>query len=125
MCGGDKRLACIAVQRSISYQAIQLLIFRIFSFPICRCLKQRPLISRWCAKRTKTFDQIQRTHNGELMTVVAECRMLMAFLQNQFYVDRAIFKFDGSRIVYSGRGNGFDKFKKEFRDNERAFGYIV
>lgn len=37
---------------------------------------------------------------------------------------RAIFKFDGPKIVCTARGSDFDLFKNEFSDNERAFGYI-
>ncbi|CAD7091748.1 unnamed protein product [Hermetia illucens] len=36
----------------------------------------------------------------------------------------AVFKFDGSQIVCTAKGQGFDEFKGQFTDNERAFGYI-
>lgn len=38
--------------------------------------------------------------------------------------NRAVFKFDGARIVCSATGADFEKFKEEFAENERAFGYI-
>lgn len=40
------------------------------------------------------------------------------------FICRAIFKFDGPKIVCTARGSDFDLFKNEFSDNERAFGYI-
>ncbi|KAF5291924.1 hypothetical protein FQA39_LY14156 [Lamprigera yunnana] len=36
----------------------------------------------------------------------------------------AVFKFDGQRIVCFEKGDEFDKFKENFGENERAFGYI-
>lgn len=41
-----------------------------------------------------------------------------------FSLNRAVFKFDGSKIVCSSKGSDFDKFREQFADNERAFGYI-
>lgn len=37
---------------------------------------------------------------------------------------RAVFKFDGQRIVCSEKGDEFNKFKEHFAENERGFGYI-
>lgn len=37
---------------------------------------------------------------------------------------RAVFKFDGSQIVCSAKGSDFEKFREQFGENERAFGYI-
>lgn len=37
---------------------------------------------------------------------------------------RAVFKFDGPRIVCTERGQCFEDFRQQFGDNERAFGYI-
>ncbi|CAH2056876.1 unnamed protein product, partial [Iphiclides podalirius] len=36
----------------------------------------------------------------------------------------AVFKFEGSRIVCSARGSDFTEFRKQFADDERAFGYL-
>ncbi|XP_018563391.1 coactosin-like protein isoform X2 [Anoplophora glabripennis] len=36
----------------------------------------------------------------------------------------AVLKFDGSKIAPSATGADFGKFKEQFSDNERAFGYI-
>ncbi|XP_049817415.1 coactosin-like protein isoform X2 [Aethina tumida] len=36
----------------------------------------------------------------------------------------AVFKFDGPRIVCSATGSDFEKFKDQFEEKERAFGYI-
>lgn len=36
----------------------------------------------------------------------------------------AIFKFDSTEIICAGKGAGFDDFKSQFADEERAFGYI-
>jgi hypothetical protein len=36
----------------------------------------------------------------------------------------AVFKFDSSQIVVDRKGQGFEEFKQQFADNERAFGYI-
>lgn len=36
----------------------------------------------------------------------------------------ATFKFDSTHIVVDRKGSGFDEFKHQFNDNERAFGYI-
>ncbi|XP_019773632.1 uncharacterized protein LOC109546902 [Dendroctonus ponderosae] len=36
----------------------------------------------------------------------------------------AVFKFEGPRIVTSAKGEDFNQFKKQFGDDERAFGYI-
>lgn len=41
-----------------------------------------------------------------------------------FYFFRAVFKFDGPRIVCTERGQCFEDFRQQFGDNERAFGYI-
>lgn len=35
-----------------------------------------------------------------------------------------MFKFEGSRIIVSAKGSEFDKFREQFGDNDRAFGYI-
>lgn len=40
------------------------------------------------------------------------------------YNFRAVFKFDGPRIICSIRGQCFEEFRQQFGDNERAFGYI-
>lgn len=37
---------------------------------------------------------------------------------------RAVFKFEGSKIICSAKGAEFEKFREQFSDNERAFGYI-
>lgn len=37
---------------------------------------------------------------------------------------RAVFKYEGARIVCSAKGSEFDKFREQFGENERAFGYI-
>ncbi|KAH1014436.1 hypothetical protein HUJ05_012299 [Dendroctonus ponderosae] len=37
---------------------------------------------------------------------------------------QAVFKFEGPRIVTSAKGEDFNQFKKQFGDDERAFGYI-
>jgi hypothetical protein len=37
---------------------------------------------------------------------------------------RAVFKFEGTHIVCSAKGTQFDKFREQFADDERAFGYI-
>lgn len=37
---------------------------------------------------------------------------------------RAVFKFDGPRIICTERGQCFEDFRQQFGDNERAFGYI-
>ncbi|XP_041978489.1 coactosin-like protein isoform X2 [Aricia agestis] len=36
----------------------------------------------------------------------------------------AVFKFEGARIVCSGRGSDFTEFRTHFADDERAFGYL-
>ncbi|KAJ8934502.1 hypothetical protein NQ314_013319 [Rhamnusium bicolor] len=36
----------------------------------------------------------------------------------------AVFKFEGPRIVCSATGAEFEKFREQFTENERAFGYI-
>lgn len=41
-----------------------------------------------------------------------------------YFYFRAVFKFDESRIVCSAKGSEFEKFKEQFAENERAFGYI-
>ncbi|KAJ8944937.1 hypothetical protein NQ318_013085 [Aromia moschata] len=38
--------------------------------------------------------------------------------------DRAVFKFEGPRVVCSATGAEFGKFKEQFTEDERAFGYI-
>lgn len=35
-----------------------------------------------------------------------------------------MFKYEGPQIVCSAKGVEFDKFREEFAENERAFGYI-
>lgn len=37
---------------------------------------------------------------------------------------RAVFKYDGSNVVVSAKGESFDEFKTQFGDDERAFAYI-
>lgn len=37
---------------------------------------------------------------------------------------RAVFKFEGPRIICSAKGSDFSEFKDQFAENERAFGYI-
>ncbi|KAH9632654.1 hypothetical protein HF086_008481 [Spodoptera exigua] len=37
---------------------------------------------------------------------------------------RAVFKFDGARIVCSARGSDFTEFRTQFSDDDRAFGYL-
>lgn len=37
---------------------------------------------------------------------------------------RVVFKFEGTQIVCSAKGSDFEKFRDEFGENERAFGYI-
>ncbi|PNF35589.1 Coactosin-like protein [Cryptotermes secundus] len=36
----------------------------------------------------------------------------------------AVFKFEGTHIVCSAKGTQFEKFREQFADDERAFGYI-
>ncbi|PSN48820.1 Coactosin-like protein [Blattella germanica] len=36
----------------------------------------------------------------------------------------AVFKFDGNHIVCSAKGTQFEKFREQFGEDERAFGYI-
>lgn len=36
----------------------------------------------------------------------------------------AIFKFESTEIICAAKGVGFDDFKSQFADEERAFGYI-
>ncbi|XP_055383171.1 coactosin-like protein isoform X2 [Condylostylus longicornis] len=36
----------------------------------------------------------------------------------------SVFKFDGPQIIVAARGVDFEQFKNQFKDNERAFGYI-
>jgi hypothetical protein len=46
-------------------------------------------------------------------------------LNTRFYFFfRAVFKFEGSSIVCSAKGEGFDDFRAQFSDEERAFGYL-
>jgi hypothetical protein len=37
---------------------------------------------------------------------------------------RAVFKFEGTHIFCSAKGTQFEKFREQFADDERAFGYI-
>jgi hypothetical protein len=37
---------------------------------------------------------------------------------------RAVFKFEGTHILCSAKGTQFEKFREQFADDERAFGYI-
>lgn len=37
---------------------------------------------------------------------------------------RAVFKFEGSKVICSAKGIEFIEFREQFSDNERAFGYI-
>ncbi|KAK4315474.1 hypothetical protein Pmani_013389 [Petrolisthes manimaculis] len=39
-------------------------------------------------------------------------------------VNWAVFKYDGSNVVVSAKGEDFDEFKTQFGDDERAFAYI-
>lgn len=43
---------------------------------------------------------------------------------NNCSLDRAVFKFDGARIVCSARGSDFTEFRTQFSDDDRAFGYL-
>ncbi|KAJ9586399.1 hypothetical protein L9F63_019951, partial [Diploptera punctata] len=36
----------------------------------------------------------------------------------------AVFKFEGNHIVCSAKGKEFEKFREQFGNDERAFGYI-
>nr|XP_053635189.1 coactosin-like protein isoform X1 [Cherax quadricarinatus] len=36
----------------------------------------------------------------------------------------AVFKYDGSQVIVSAKGETFDDFKAQFGDDERAFAYI-
>ncbi|XP_063218379.1 coactosin-like protein isoform X2 [Bacillus rossius redtenbacheri] len=36
----------------------------------------------------------------------------------------AVFKFEGTHIVVSAKGVGFEEFREQFKDDDRAFGYI-
>lgn len=36
----------------------------------------------------------------------------------------AIFKFESTEIICAAKGIGFDEFRQQFNDSERAFGYI-
>lgn len=40
------------------------------------------------------------------------------------YIFRAVFKFENARIALSATGAEFEKFREQFTDNERGFGYI-
>ena len=37
---------------------------------------------------------------------------------------RMILKYEGSQIVNSSTGDGFDEFQQQFHDDERAFAYL-
>jgi hypothetical protein len=37
---------------------------------------------------------------------------------------RAVFKFEGSSILCTSKGEGFEDFRAQFSDEERAFGYL-
>lgn len=43
---------------------------------------------------------------------------------NQTETEWVIFKFESSQIICDARGIGFDEFRSQFLDSERAFGYI-
>ncbi|XP_067640582.1 coactosin-like protein isoform X3 [Eurosta solidaginis] len=43
---------------------------------------------------------------------------------DQTDTDWAVFKFQGSTITCTARGQGFADFREQFGDNDRAFGYI-
>lgn len=36
----------------------------------------------------------------------------------------AVFKFESTEIICAAKGMGFEEFKEQFADDERAFGYI-
>jgi len=39
-------------------------------------------------------------------------------------VNWAVFKYDGSNVIVSAKGEDFEEFKSQFGDDERAFAYI-
>lgn len=39
-------------------------------------------------------------------------------------VDWAVFKFESTEIVCKAKGSGFDEFRQQFNNDERAFGYF-
>uniref|UniRef100_A0A1B6FQA0 Coactosin-like protein n=1 Tax=Cuerna arida TaxID=1464854 RepID=A0A1B6FQA0_9HEMI len=44
--------------------------------------------------------------------------------QDTVDIEWLVLKYDGTRIVCSAKGTTFDKFKEEFGEDERAYGYI-
>lgn len=64
-----------------------------------------------------TSDRITRRRNGKIPIWKNYFKFNRAFF-------RAVFKFDGPRIVCSATGSDFEKFKDQFEEKERAFGYI-
>jgi hypothetical protein len=43
---------------------------------------------------------------------------------NEFVFLRAVFKFEGARIICAAHGSDFTEFRTHFADEERAFGYL-
>jgi Cofilin/tropomyosin-type actin-binding protein len=43
---------------------------------------------------------------------------------NMTQTEWAIFKFESKEIICAAKGTGFDEFRANFSDSERAFGYI-
>lgn len=50
--------------------------------------------------------------------------LFLFFKQAICFYFRAVFKFEGTHIICSAKGTQFEKFREQFADDERAFGYI-